>query len=397
MIHGYTENIEEKKSRNLLAKKLKEKYQRACQTVLDQFDNDHVNLAEQRLGPEHWKILAIVILGGGRSDDGCCGAGGGGDDDYYCLSRWKITESPEALAENSTLKELDLTNNRINANGMALLMAGLKYNETLEVLKDPKYNETVEVLKHNETVEVLKHYENVEVLKTLDISITRLEVLKDSDSRHKYNETLEVLKDSGIETLEVLKHNETVEVLKTLEVLKHNETVEVLKHNETVEVLKTLEVLKYNETIKVLKHNETVEVLKTLEVLKVGITSVDCRVLVGVLKVGITSVTLDISITRLEVLKDVSVDEDFMAVLERLAAKSHLNVKHGKFTRKVPVKEFRPPKPPPRDPITMIYDYKYERGYRTLDLLMQLDKDNNFIIDRQEFTDGLAVIGLVIM
>ncbi|KAH3717606.1 hypothetical protein DPMN_060399 [Dreissena polymorpha] len=70
MIHGYTENIEEKKSRNLLAKKLKEKYQRACQSkgtypltaVLDQFDNDHVNLAEQRLGPEHWKILAIVIL-----------------------------------------------------------------------------------------------------------------------------------------------------------------------------------------------------------------------------------------------------------------------------------------------------------------------------------------------
>ncbi|KAH3717605.1 hypothetical protein DPMN_060398 [Dreissena polymorpha] len=41
----------------------------------------------------------------------------------------------QALAENSTLKELDLTNNRINANGMALLMAGLKYNETLEVLK----------------------------------------------------------------------------------------------------------------------------------------------------------------------------------------------------------------------------------------------------------------------
>ncbi|KAH3717604.1 hypothetical protein DPMN_060397 [Dreissena polymorpha] len=92
-------------------------------------------------------------------------------------------------------------------------------------------------------------------------------------------------------------------------------------------------------------------------------------------------------------MQDVSVDEDFMAVLERLAAKSHLNVKHGKFTRKVPVKEFRPPKPPPRDPITMIYDYKYERGYRTLDLLMQLDKDNNFIIDRQEFTDGLAVSG----
>ncbi|XP_052248297.1 leucine-rich repeat-containing protein 45-like [Dreissena polymorpha] len=134
-----------------------------------------------------------------------------------------------------------------------------------------------------------------------------------------------------------------------------------------------------------LKYNET------LEVLKIGQNPFNSDVAKHLLMILEQA---EKSALILVEMSDVSVDEDFMAVLERLAAKSHLNVKHGKFTRKVPVKEFRPPKPPPRDPITMIYDYKYERGYRTLDLLMQLDKDNNFIIDRQEFTDGLALMGI---
>lgn len=41
----------------------------------------------------------------------------------------------EALPENNKLRQLDLTNNRIDANGMALFMVGLKTNETLEDLR----------------------------------------------------------------------------------------------------------------------------------------------------------------------------------------------------------------------------------------------------------------------
>lgn len=41
----------------------------------------------------------------------------------------------EALPENTKLRQLDLTNNRIDANGMAMFMVGLRTNETLEDLR----------------------------------------------------------------------------------------------------------------------------------------------------------------------------------------------------------------------------------------------------------------------
>ena len=89
--------------------------------------------------------------------------------------------------------------------------------------------------------------------------------------------------------------------------------------------------------------------------------------------------------------QDISVDEEFMEVLERLSARANLHVAHGKFTRKVPVKAYVPPPPPPRDPITQMFDFKYEQGFRTLDLLMRMDRNNDMLVDRQEFVDGLLV------
>ena len=52
----------------------------------------------------------------------------------------------EALKENTKLTELDLTNNRIDANGMAMFMVGLKTNETLQRLKVHNYFNTFKCL-----------------------------------------------------------------------------------------------------------------------------------------------------------------------------------------------------------------------------------------------------------
>lgn len=89
--------------------------------------------------------------------------------------------------------------------------------------------------------------------------------------------------------------------------------------------------------------------------------------------------------------QEISVDEDFMEVLQRVSAGRHLNVAHGKVVRKVLVKEYEPPPPPPREPLELMFDFKYEHGYRTLDLLIRMDKDNNMVIDKKEFKDGLLV------
>lgn len=80
-----------------------------------------------------------------------------------------------------------------------------------------------------------------------------------------------------------------------------------------------------------------------------------------------------------------------MEVLERLSAGRHLNVAHGKVVRKILVKDYEPPPLPPRDPLELMFDFKYEHGYRTLDLLIRMDKDNNMLIDKKEFQDGLLV------
>lgn len=80
-----------------------------------------------------------------------------------------------------------------------------------------------------------------------------------------------------------------------------------------------------------------------------------------------------------------------MEVLERISARRNLNVTHGKLVRKVHVQEYKPPPIPPRDPLELMFDFKYEHGYRTLDLLIRMDKDNNMVIDKEEFKNGLLV------
>ncbi|XP_053389633.1 leucine-rich repeat-containing protein 74A-like [Mercenaria mercenaria] len=159
----------------------------------------------------------------------------------------------EALPENDSLTELDVTNNRINANGMALFMIGLRTNETLQSLKLGMNPFSSEVAKH---------------------------------------------------LLLIIEANEKC------------------------------------------------------------------------------------ALTHLE-MSDVSVDEDVVAVLERLAGNRHLSVNHGKIVRKVPEKPYVPPPLPPRDPLELMFEFKYEHGYRTLDLLMRMDKDNNMVVDREEFKNGL--------
>ena len=84
-------------------------------------------------------------------------------------------------------------------------------------------------------------------------------------------------------------------------------------------------------------------------------------------------------------------DEEFVEVLKRVSAGRTLNVAHGKLVRKILVKEFKPPPIPPREPLEQLFDFKYEHGYRTLDLLIRMDKDRNMVIDREEFKNGLLV------
>ena len=54
-----------------------------------------------------------------------------------------------------------------------------------------------------------------------------------------------------------------------------------------------------------------------------------------------------------------------------------------------------PPKDPNaidwQDPITRMFKYMQDQGYRVIDLLKKLDKDRSLSVDRDEFKRGLMV------
>ena len=89
--------------------------------------------------------------------------------------------------------------------------------------------------------------------------------------------------------------------------------------------------------------------------------------------------------------KEVSVDEDFISLLAKVRETRTLNIRHGKVVGKLPEKPYVHPPLPPRDPLDLMFDFKYEHGYRTLDLLNRMDKDNNMVLDRTELKFGLRV------
>lgn len=49
-----------------------------------------------------------------------------------------------------------------------------------------------------------------------------------------------------------------------------------------------------------------------------------------------------------------------------------------------------------RDPVTRMFKFMQDEGYRVIDLLKKLDKDRSFSVDRQEFKLGLMVRSIMV-
>ncbi|XP_053400567.1 leucine-rich repeat-containing protein 74A-like [Mercenaria mercenaria] len=69
-VYRRLQQVDDDRSRKALARKLKDKYERACKVakkyplkcILDQFENTTFDLAGKRVGPEHMKLAAITLL-----------------------------------------------------------------------------------------------------------------------------------------------------------------------------------------------------------------------------------------------------------------------------------------------------------------------------------------------
>ncbi|WAR18927.1 LR74B-like protein [Mya arenaria] len=390
---AYKEKFEEQKTRRAMARKLRIKYERLCAmrgsypltAVCEQLEEDTFDIGGQHLGPAHWKIVAIILLKaewltGLDVRDNCLGTEGA-----FTIA--------DFVSVNRTLSKLNVADNGIGVAGLKALASAVIDNVLVTHLdlsgneiSDEGAKPIAEIIEARTGLMELRMNHNCvreEGAIAIGHALAQNENITSLDLSWNH-----VRCKGAIALSNSLKTNES---LRTLELAWNGfgkegagAMGEALAENGTLRALDlTNNRIDGNGMALLmlgLRQNDT------LESLKVGQNPFNSDVAKHLLL--ILEKAENSAITHLE-MSEVAVDEEFMEVLERLSGRGHLHVKHGKFTRKVPVKKYVPPPPPQRDPITQMFDYKYERGYRTLDLLMHLDKDNNMVIDRTELTDGL--------
>ena len=91
-------------------------------------------------------------------------------------------------------------------------------------------------------------------------------------------------------------------------------------------------------------------------------------------------------------LKDVSVDMDFLALLDEIQLERPLFVKYGITLRHDDIRKGeRPVVLDTDDPVTILFEFMKTKNLRLIDLLHNLDKDNSETLTRDEFRRGMEV------
>lgn len=90
--------------------------------------------------------------------------------------------------------------------------------------------------------------------------------------------------------------------------------------------------------------------------------------------------------------QDVSVDMDFVDLLEQIQKRRHLVCVYGNTLRHDETKKGNVARVlDTDDPVTVLFEYMKQKNLRLIDLLHNLDRDHSYTITRDEFQQGLAV------
>nr|KAG5706248.1 hypothetical protein BaRGS_019575 [Batillaria attramentaria] len=94
-------------------------------------------------------------------------------------------------------------------------------------------------------------------------------------------------------------------------------------------------------------------------------------------------------------LTDVSVDNNFLEVVQEVQNKRPLTVTHGVPLRHDDVRRgARPFVLDTDDPMTILFEFMRQKNLRLIDLLHSLDKDNSDTLTREELRNGLLHIDI---
>ncbi|XP_061188206.1 leucine-rich repeat-containing protein 74B-like [Saccostrea echinata] len=130
---------------------------------------------------------------------------------------------------------------------------------------------------------------------------------------------------------------------------------------------------------------------KVLKVLKVGSNPITTDGAFAILQ------SIAVSDTSLEEidLKDVSVDSDFVDLLEQIKKRRPLTCHYGNTLRHDEIKKGDVKRVlDTDDPVTVLFEYMKQKNLRLIDLLHNLDRDHSDTITRDEFQQGLSNIDL---
>ena len=90
--------------------------------------------------------------------------------------------------------------------------------------------------------------------------------------------------------------------------------------------------------------------------------------------------------------QDVSVDSDFVDLLEQIQKRRPLVCTYGNTLRHDEIKKGNVTRVlDTDDPVTVLFEYMKQKNLRLIDLLHNLDRDHSDTITRDEFQQGLAV------
>ena len=100
--------------------------------------------------------------------------------------------------------------------------------------------------------------------------------------------------------------------------------------------------------------------------------------------------------TLLCIFQDVSVDNNFLALIKEIKSKRSLSVTHGVSLRNDGITAMiHPVVLDTSDPATILFEFMRQKNLRLIDLLHFLDKDNSDTLSREELRNGLKVITLL--
>ncbi|KAK3099994.1 hypothetical protein FSP39_013199 [Pinctada imbricata] len=130
---------------------------------------------------------------------------------------------------------------------------------------------------------------------------------------------------------------------------------------------------------------------KSLKTLKIGMNPITTDGAFAILR----SIAVSNSALNYIDLTDVSVDSDFLNLLEEMQKTREITIKHGNTLRHDEIRKGDVVRVlDTDDPIAVLFEYMKAKNLRLIDLLHNLDRDHSDTVSREEFQQGLSNIDL---